>query len=377
MSRRFRALLVHEQPEALAELAELVSGIGFAVDTARNATEALNRVRGRVNATNQLPSPPHVIVATHRPPGFDAVGFLESTITLAPEALRIALVSSPDEAIELDHRPATAGTIMRFVARPSERSLLVVLLGESVKLLGLVEDQRDLVRRLTSEQQRLVRRETLLDVVVRERTSELEESYLKLKAANRQALFGLAEAIEAKDPYTKGHCGRVAAYSLVLAKESGYPDDGLETLEFGAFLHDIGKIGIRDSVLLKPGPLDDAEWQHMREHPVKGYEIASKIEMLKPIMSAVRNHHERWDGTGYPDKMVAEQIPMAARLVAIADAYDAMATERPYKKALMPDECDAMLRKASGKMYDPELIEIFVSRKLGELFRDEYGGATF
>ncbi len=374
MSRRFRALIVHEHPEALGELAELVGGIGLAVDTARNATEALNRIRGRVTAPDKLPSPPHVIIASHRPPAFDAVGFLESTMTLAPDALRIALVSSPDEAIELDHRPASAGTIMRFVARPSERSLLVTLLGESVKLLGLVEDQHDLVRRLAGEQQRLVRRETLLDVVVRERTSELEESYLKLKAANRQALFGLAEAIEAKDPYTKGHCGRVAAYCLVLAKESGYPDDGLETLEFGAFLHDIGKIGIRDAVLLKPGPLDETEWAHMREHPVKGYEIASKIEMLKPIMSAVRNHHERWDGTGYPDKLVAEQIPMAARLVAIADAYDAMATDRPYKKALAPDECDAMLRKAASKMYDPELIEIFVSRKLGDLFRDEYDG---
>jgi HD-GYP domain-containing protein (c-di-GMP phosphodiesterase class II) len=104
----------------------------------------------------------------------------------------------------------------------------------------------------------------------------------KLKEAHRQALFGLAEAIEAKDPYTKGHCGRVAAYALVLAKEAGYPADGLETLEFGAFLHDIGKIGIRDAVLLKPGPLDDAEWVHMREHPVKGYEIASKHRDAAP-----------------------------------------------------------------------------------------------
>ena len=149
----------------------------------------------------------------------------------------------------------------------------------------------------------------MLDAVVKERTKELEESYEKLKIANRQALFGLAEAIEAKDPYTKGHCGRVAAYSLVLAKEAGYPADGLETLEFGAFLHDIGKIGIKDAVLLKPGPLDETEWVHMREHPVKGYDIASKIEMLHPIMAAVRNHHERWDGSGYPDKMKDARDP--------------------------------------------------------------------
>jgi putative nucleotidyltransferase with HDIG domain len=365
VARRFRALVVHGQPEAIGEIAEQLGGLDLAVDTARSAIEALNKVRGGA---------PNVIIAGHRPPALDAVGFLEASIALAPEALRIAMVSSPDEAVELDHRPAHAGTIIRFVARPSERSRLIALVGEGVKLLALVEEQRELVKKLTGEHQRLVRRETLLDVVVKERTKELEESYLKLKAANRQALFGLAEAIEARDPYTKGHCGRVAAYSLVLAKEAGYPDEGLETLEFGAFLHDIGKIGIRDSVLFKPGPLDPPEWEHMREHPVKGYEIASKIEMLKPIMSAVRNHHERWDGTGYPDKLVSDQIPMAARIVAIADAYDAMATDRPYKKALPADECDAMLRKASGKMYDPELIEIFVSKQLGSLFRDEFEG---
>ena len=152
----------------------------------------------------------------------------------------------------------------------------------------------------------------------------------------------------------------------------GYPADGLETLEFGAFLHDIGKIGIKDAVLLKPGPLDDAEWAHMREHPVKGFDIASKIAMLHPIMPAVRNHHERWDGSGYPDKMISTDIPLSARIVAIADAFDAMATDRPYKKALPLEECEAVLRKTAGKMYDPELCELFVSRHLGGLFHEQY-----
>jgi putative nucleotidyltransferase with HDIG domain len=362
---RFRALVAHPQPEALGELAELLGSTGLAVETARSTVEALNKLRS---------NPAHVMVAFQSVGSFDGVGLLEASILHAPEALRIALVSSPDEAVELDYRPAHEGTIIRLVARPSERSRLVGLVGEGVKLLNLVETQRELVRKLSLDQTKLQRRELLLDTVVKERTKELEESYEKLKAANRQALFGLAEAIEAKDPYTKGHCGRVAAYSLVLAREAGYPVDGLETLEFGAFLHDIGKIGIKDAVLLKPGPLDDAEWVHMREHPVKGYEIASKIEMLKPIIGAVRNHHERWDGSGYPDKMVGENIPLAARIVAIADAYDAMATDRPYKAALPLEECEAVLRKTAGKMYDPHLIEVFVGKHLGELYRDDYAG---
>lgn len=371
MTRRFRALVAHPHVEALGEMAEMLGGLGLVVDTARSTVEALNKLRAQ---------PAHVVVAFHTMTGassFDGVGFLEATVIHAPDALRIALVSSPDEAVELDYRPAHGGTIIRLVARPSERSRLVALVGEGTKLLNLVEAQRDLVRKLSAEQQKLQRRETLLDVVVKERTKELEDSYEKLKIANRQALFGLAEAIEAKDPYTKGHCGRVAAYSLVLAKEAGYPADGLETLEFGAFLHDIGKIGIRDAVLLKPGPLDDAEWLHMREHPVKGYDIASKIEMLHPIMPAVRNHHERWDGSGYPDRMIAEHIPLVARIVAIADAYDAMATDRPYKQALPLEECEAILTKTAGKMYDPDLIQVFVTRKLGTLYREDYDALPY
>ena len=363
MARRFRALIAHPHVEALGELAELLGGLGLVVETARSTVEALNKLRSQ---------PAHVIVATHVSGTFDGVGLLEGSVLHAPEALRIALVSSPDEAVELDYRPAHGGTVIRLVAKASERSRLVALVGEGMKFLALVEDQRDLVRRLSADQAKLQRREVLLDTVVKERTKELEESYEKLKAANRQALFGLAEAIEAKDPYTKGHCGRVAAYSLVLAKAAGYPAEGLESLEFGAFLHDIGKIGIRDAVLLKPGPLDDTEWAHMREHPTKGFDIASKIEMLHPILPAVRNHHERWDGSGYPDGMVGEDIPLVARIVAIADAYDAMSTDRPYKQALALDECEAMLRKTAGKMYDPHLIDVFVTQHLGALYRADY-----
>lgn len=367
MTRRFRALVAHPQVEALGELAELLGGLNLQVETARSTVEALNKLRDK---------PAHVVVAAHisgPTNSFDGVGLLEGSILSAPEALRIALVNAPDEAVELDYRPPHAGIIIRLVAKASERSRLVGLVGEGVKMLNLVEEQRDLVRKLSMDQGKLQRRETLLDTVVKERTKELEESYEKLKIANRQALFGLAEAIEAKDPYTKGHCGRVAAYSLVLAREAGYPVDGLETLEFGAFLHDIGKIGIRDSVLLKPGPLDDNEWIHMREHPVKGYEIASKIEMLKPIMSAVRNHHERWDGTGYPDKMKGDAIPLAARMVAIADAFDAMITDRPYKAGLPLPECKKALRKQAGAMFDPDLIETFITRGVCELYQDELG----
>ncbi|MBK9033686.1 MAG: HD-GYP domain-containing protein [Myxococcales bacterium] len=361
---RFRALVLHPDRAVIAELTDLLAHLDLAVDATDSATDASRLVRL---------NPPHAIIAGHAPPGLDGIRFLDGTVGAVPDALRVLVVESTAVGVELETRPPHAPAIVRFVARAGERTHLTALVGEAIKLLGLVEEQRMLVRRLASEHERLKRRGTLLDVVVKERTKELEDSYLRLKEAHRQALFGLAEAIEAKDPYTKGHCGRVAAYALVLAKEAGYPEDGLETLEFGAFLHDIGKIGIRDAVLLKPGPLDEAEWVHMREHPVKGHEIARRIEILHPIMAAVRNHHERWDGTGYPDRMKGADIPLAARIVAIADAFDAMATDRPYKEGLPLAECERLLRKNSGTMFDPELIELFIARKVGSIYEDDLG----
>ena len=357
----FRALVVHTQPEALGELVEILASPQIAVDTARSATEALHKVSAIDYA---------VIIADHRPPELNGVEVLDRTIAFCPDAMRILIANDPEAAYAVEVKPA--GTIFRFFAKPWERRQLQGVVAEGLKLHKLEREQRELIKKLGTEYQKLQKREKLLDVVVKERTKELEESYLRLKAANRQALLGLAEAIEAKDSYTKGHCGRVAAYALALAREIGTSESDLENLEFGAFLHDIGKIGIRDAVLLKPGPLDEQEWTHMRSHPVKGFEIAKEIDMLKPTMGAIRNHHEKWDGSGYPDGIKGEAIPISARLVAIADAFDAMATDRPYKKALPLEECEKLLRKNAGVMFDPALVEVFVTRHVGAIYRDDY-----
>ncbi len=210
-------------------------------------------------------------------------------------------------------------------------------------------------------------------MVVKERTKELEESYEKLKVANRQALFGLAEAIEAKDPYTKGHCGRVAAYSLVLAKEAGYPADGLETLEFGAFLHDIGKIGIRDAVLLKPGPLDEAEWVHMREHPVKGYEIAIEDRDApadhaggaQPPRALGRLGLSRQDGRrGHPAGRRA-----SSRSPTRSTRWRPIARTSRRCRSTSARRCCA---RPPARCTTPSLIEVFCGRHLGALYRDDY-----
>jgi putative nucleotidyltransferase with HDIG domain len=304
------------------------------------------------------------IIAVHRTPELDGIELLGRVAATGTETLR--LLVSPEEQPDLAEEDLES--CFHLVGAAASPRNLARFVTEGLKLQRISREHKELVKKLGGEFERLRKREKLLDMVVRERTKELESAYLKLKAANRQALLGLAEAIEAKDPYTKGHCGRVAAYAMALARECHYPEHDMESLEFAAFLHDIGKIGVRDAVLLKPGPLDEEEWKHMKIHPEVGFEIASKIDMLKPTMAAIRNHHERWDGTGYPDRIAGEDIPLSARVVCVADCFDAMATDRPYKRALSLDESLANLRKSRGVQFDPQLVDLFVERRIGELF---------
>ena len=171
-------------------------------------------------------------------------------------------------------------------------------------------------------------------------------------------------ALEARDLYTRQHSSRVTEIALVLGRELGCSTEELTVLNFAGPLHDIGKIGIRDAVLLKPGPLDDTEWQHMREHPVKGFDIASKIEMLRPIMPAVRSHHERWDGTGYPLGLAGPAIPLGARIFAVADAFDALTFDRPYSTAMPMVAARERIRAAAGTHFDPDVVATFLAMPL-------------
>ncbi len=358
VSRTFQALLVHTQPKELALTVKLLWSRELKVESASSFTAAMKKIRGKRY---------DILIVENASPVLDAFKFFTESIAHLPDAVRIVLLDEDFSAELIGDLSKEKHPVVRYRGLPEERSRLRSLVYEARQMLELVQQQKELMASLSLDRVKLEKRETLLDTVVKERTFELEESLLKLKSANRQALFGLAEAIETKDPYTKGHCGRVAAYALALARESGYPEEDLETLEIAAFLHDIGKIGIRDAVLLKPGPLDEDEWEHMREHPLVGYEIATNIELLKAIAPALRNHHERWDGKGYPDKLSGQKIPMSARIVAIADAFDAMSTDRPYKTGLPLDDCEKLLRKNAGKMFDAHLVEIFCKNHLGEL----------
>lgn len=168
----------------------------------------------------------------------------------------------------------------------------------------------------------------------------------------------LIAAVEARDPYTSGHSSRVADITLTLAQALGLQGLQLEIVHMAAHLHDIGKIGVPDEVLGKEGALTEAEWLLVKRHPRTGYDILSRSEALSEIADIVLHHHERWDGSGYPDGLRGEKIPLGARIIAVADAIDAMLSPRPYRDAMTAEACARQIRENNGKQFDEKIATL-------------------
>ncbi len=189
----------------------------------------------------------------------------------------------------------------------------------------------------------------------------LERSNIELKQAYEETLEGWARALELRDSDTEGHTRRVADLALKIGKKMGLRETQLVHLHRGALLHDIGKMAVPDHILRKPGPLDDEEWTIMRHHPIHAYEMLSRINYLRPALAIPCSHHERWDGSGYPQELEGEDIPLPARIFAVVDVWDALTSDRPYRKARSTEQTIAHLRDGSGTLFDPAVVEAFLS----------------
>ena len=187
------------------------------------------------------------------------------------------------------------------------------------------------------------------------------ELYTKMRKVYLDTIRALAAAIDAKDPYTKGHSERVAETSVALAQELNLSDKDIENIEYTALLHDIGKIGIADSILGKNSSLTNKEFDKIKEHTVMGAKIIEPVDFLKNSYKAIYHHHEKYNGKGYPDGIKSEDIPILARIIAVADAYDAMGSDRPYRKKLNKDKILKELKDQSGKQFDPEVVKALIS----------------
>jgi diguanylate cyclase (GGDEF)-like protein/putative nucleotidyltransferase with HDIG domain len=188
----------------------------------------------------------------------------------------------------------------------------------------------------------------------------LEDAGIYARRNGLSAIYALVSAVEAKDPYTYGHSKRVNGYAVALAEAIGLSPEEVSRVSTAALLHDIGKIGVSDKVLNKKGKLTKEDWEAIKSHPKLGATIVGNVPNLVPCVSSILHHHERWDGAGYPDGLKGEQIPIEARILAIADSFEAMTAARPYRPALCGEKVLKELRRGAGTQFDPKLAEIFI-----------------
>lgn len=268
------------------------------------------------------------------------------------EALKLlAVLSRRANDHELAHRQLrealsaaeTSGSTSLEAEIHSERALLLMADGRHAEAL------RDLNRAHA----------LFLELRMGPEVQELERRLAGLELIYFQLVKAWGESIESKDHYTAGHCERVAHYACELAEAIGFRGGDLEWLRLGAFLHDVGKTAIPPEILNKPGKLTEAEWALMKTHTVVGDRMTAELQFPWDVRPIVRNHHEHWDGGGYPDGLAGEQIPLTARILCVADVYDALTTTRSYRPALSSAEAVGIMARDSGRIFDPSLFDLF------------------
>jgi putative nucleotidyltransferase with HDIG domain len=209
----------------------------------------------------------------------------------------------------------------------------------------------------------------------RRQAQQIEAAYEELQATYDQTLYALMSALDARDRETEGHSLRVSRLACLLGEKVGLPAEQLKALERGALLHDIGKIGVSDTILHKPGKLTEDEWKIMRTHPDIGSRIVEGIPFLQVCMPVVRYHHERWDGSGYPLGLKGQDIPMFARIFAVADVFDALTSKRSYRKRGTSEDALAYLREQSNILFDPQIVEALAELPYAEYTESEIATA--
>ena len=291
----------------------------YKVLTASNGLEGLKKKKNNINDIS-------LIVSDHKMPIMEGTKFLEEANNIAPDVIKILLTGFSD--IEIITDAVNKCNLFQYILKPFNPEELLEVVKNGVDKFDLASSKSIILK-------------------------DLKELFYK-------TIKSIASALDAKDPYTHGHSMRVTLYSIILAKELNVPSNQLESIETAGLLHDIGKIAIPESILCKPGKLTDDEFTIMKSHPANSEKLISSIKKLHEISPGVKHHHERWDGKGYPDKLQGEDIPFAARIIAIADTYDAMTSTRSYRVALSHQTAISEIEKCAGTQFDPVLAKKFV-----------------
>lgn len=361
LKRIMKILVVDDDPAIRDTLREILLSEGYEVETAEDGKRALE----------QIPLfSPDIILTDYLMPEMDGITLCK-IIKNDPGTVDIGVILITGVGdLETRVKGLLAGAD-DFLNKPFMLPELQARIKSLTKVKLYHDFLKDYQRRLEEE--------------VEKKTNELLKSNLNLQLAlneikdlSLEIIFRLAKAAEYRDEHTGYHIQRIAHYTVALGVHLGLNNETLEVLRYASPLHDIGKLGIPDAILLKPGALTKEEWEIMKEHTLIGANIlkGSKIKYLKAAEKIALYHHERWDGSGYPEGLKGEKIPLFARITAIADVFDALTTDRPYRKALSVEEAFTIIEEGKGKHFDPELVNIFFKIKeeiltIRELFKDE------
>ena len=303
-------ILFVDDEEFILDIAESIfAEEGIEILTAKSGQEALEKVKKYEIA---------VLVSDNHMPGMMGIDLLSRVKILSPDTVKILMTGFADLETAID--AINKVEVFRFIVKPWENTQLVELIKDALERYRLIK------------------------------------SIIK---GDESTMLSLVHALELKDPYTKGHSVRVAQYALMMAEDMHISEENRAAIRNGSWLHDCGKIGVSENILNNEGPLDDAEMHIVRNHPMWGAEVARQARLSEVIVNIILSHHERYDGKGYPSGLTGDAIPIEARIVAVADIYDALTTERPYRKAYSVDKALEMLDSMKGNVLDPEIVDLF------------------
>ena len=331
-SKTPRILIVDDENEIRQLLLELL-GEQFDCEGASTAEEALDRLR-----KSQF----ELVISDITMPGMSGLDMIPHVKSVSPDT--VVVMISGMQTVESAIGALRLGAF-DYLMKPFDLRQVEAVVKRALEHHELIVAKQ--------------RYENHLEELVEQRTAELDRALDSLENAYRSTLKALTAALETRDSETHGHSERVVSYSLRLGREYGLSRDELKALEFGSLLHDIGKIGVPDSILRKPAKLTEEEWVRMREHPMHGQQILRGIEFLKGAARVVAQHHEKWDGSGYPLGLREEDIDVCARIFSVADAFDAITSDRVYRQGKSYEAAAKELDDWAGKQFDLQVVKAF------------------
>lgn len=335
-------LVVDDEPAIRDVLSEGLRDSGYQCTLASNGIEALEEINRRDYS---------LVLSDIDMPGMDGVKLLQAVKKARPDVEVVMVTGVVD--VEVAVRAIRMGA-SDYLTKPFNFDEVRFTIERALERQRLIQENRAYQRNLEAKVA-----ERTAELVLRNR--EIESLFAKLQTSYETTLEALAAALDTRDTETQGHSARVSEYTVLIAERMGVKEPELTEIRRGALLHDVGKIGISDAVLRKPGKLSPEEWIEMRRHPEMGYRILSGINFLEKSLPIVIAHQERFDGSGYPKGLKGEEIPLGARIFAVVDTLDAMTSDRPYRRALTYEDARGEIVRWSGIQFDPRVVEVFLT----------------